>query len=197
MLTTTADGRRATSTSPRSSWSGTTNEPPPSRATRGAVGGAGVQVEPDQPGDVLGGGAPGDLGRRALLHDPAVLEHEQPVGEHERLERVVGDEQARPGEVGEVPLELGLHVEAGARVEGRERLVEQQQRRVARQRPGQRDPLRLPPGQVGGPAARQIGQPEPGQPVGGDGRAAGARPSPRARGENATLSSTLRCGKSR
>ena len=106
-----------------------------------AVGGAGIQVEADQPGDVLGGGAPGDLGRRALLHHAPVLEHEQPVGQHERLEGVVGDEQARPGEVGEVALELGLHVEAGAGVEGRERLVEQQQRRVAGERPGERDPL--------------------------------------------------------
>ena len=114
-----------------------------------AIGGAGIQVEADQPGDVVRGGAPRDLGRRALLHHEPVLEHQQPVGEHECLERVVRDEQARPGEVGEVALELGLHVEAGARVEGRERLVEQQQRRVAGERPGERDPLRLPAGQVG------------------------------------------------
>ena len=98
-----------------------------------------------------------------------MLEHEQPVGQDERLERVVGHQQARSGEVGEVPLELGLHLEAGARVEGRERLVEQQQGRIARQRPPERHPLGLPPGQVGGPAVREIGQPQPGQPVGGDG----------------------------
>ena len=36
---------------------------------------------------------------RALLDDPAALEHQQPVGEHHRLERVVGDQQRRPAEV--------------------------------------------------------------------------------------------------
>ena len=106
---------------------------------------------------------------RALLHDPAVLEHEQPVGEHERLERVVRDEQARPGEVGEVPLELGLHVEPGAGVERGQRLVEQQQRRVAGQGTAERHPLRLPAGQVAGPTSRQVGEPEPLQPLDGDG----------------------------
>ena len=64
-----------------------------------AVRGAGIQVQPDELGDVLGGRSTGDLGGGAFLHDPAVLEHQQPVGQHERLQRVVGDEQARPGEV--------------------------------------------------------------------------------------------------
>ena len=44
----------------------------------------------------------------------------------ERFDRVVGNQQARAGEVGQVPLELGLHVQAGAGIEGRKRLVQEQ-----------------------------------------------------------------------
>ncbi len=96
---------------------------------RGAVGPACVQVQADQLGHVVGAGLAGDQRRGALLHDAAAFEDDDLVGQHERLYRVVGDQQARAGEVGQVPLELGLDVEAGAGVEGRKRFVQQQQGR--------------------------------------------------------------------
>ena len=101
---------------------------------------------------------------RAVLDDLAAFQDQQPVGEHERFERVVGDQQARPGEVGQMPPEFGLHVQPGLGVEGGQRLVEQQQRRLSGQRPGQRHPLGLAPGQLGGLTARQVVQAEPAEP---------------------------------
>ena len=57
-----------------------------------AVGVSAVQVEPDEPGDVVGAGPGGDGRGVAFLHDPAVLDDDEPVGEDERVERVVGDQ---------------------------------------------------------------------------------------------------------
>ena len=95
-----------------------TKVPPPVSATCGAVGAAGVQVQADQLGDVSVAGWRATVRGCAFLDDAAVFEDDEPVGQHERFERVMGDQQARPGEVGQVPLELGLHVKAGAGVQG-------------------------------------------------------------------------------
>ncbi len=84
----------------------------------GALGAAGVQVQADEFGDVLGSGLTGDLRWGAFLHDAATFEDERAAGQHERFERIVRDQQARTGEVGQVALEFGLHVEAGTGVEG-------------------------------------------------------------------------------
>ncbi len=48
------------------------------------------------------GAGAGDLGQRPLLHDPAGLDHHQPVGDHRRVERIVGDQDARAGELAQV-----------------------------------------------------------------------------------------------
>ena len=146
-------GRTATSTSAPTAGSGAPGaavQRAAGREPHGAVRGAraAVEVEADQPGDVLGRGPAGDLRRRAVLDDAAALDDEQPVGQHHRLERVVGDEQDRPGEVGEVPAQLGADLEPGAGVERGQRLVEQQQPGVGGERAGERDPLRLPAGQL-------------------------------------------------
>ncbi len=69
------------------------------------------------------------------------------VGERDRLVDIVGDQQHRrpvPGD--QLPDEL-VHLDPGQCVEGGERLVEQQQFRLADQRPGEGDPLRLPTGE--------------------------------------------------
>ena len=65
--------------------------------------------------------------------------------------------------------EFGLDVEAGAGVQRGQRLVQEQQGGLPGQGAGQGDPLGLPAGQLGGFAAGQVGQPEPGQPDGGGG----------------------------
>ena len=137
---------------------------------------AGVQVEAHQPGHVLGGRAAGDLGGRPLLDDPAVLQHQDPVGEHQRLQRVVGDERHGPAKSAQVPAQLAADLQPGARVEGGQRLVEQQQPRVGGQRPGQRDPLGLPAGELRrGWRPARLGQADPVEPV----AAASPRASPR------------------
>ena len=132
-----------------------------------AVGLARVQVQADELGDVVGGRLAGDLRRGSLLDDAAAFEDQEPVGQHQRFQRVVGDQQARPGEVRQVALELGLHIEAGPGVQGRQGLVQQQQFRLTGQRAPQRHPLRLPAGQLVRLAASEAGQPEPVEPVAG------------------------------
>ena len=51
------------------------------------------QVEPDQPRNVRRGRPAGHLLGCPVLHDPAVLDDHQPVGEHHRLERSTELEQ--------------------------------------------------------------------------------------------------------
>ena len=110
----------------------------------------------------------------------------------------MGDQHDRPGEVGEVRAQEGAHVDPGAGVERGHRLVEQQHLGLGGERPGQRHPLRLAAGELGGPAAGEVGR----------GRAARATPAACARdaarpaaartaAAKATLSRTSRCGKSR
>ena len=92
------------------------------------------------------GSAP-DVVDRALLHDPAVPHHRDPVGDRERLLVVVGDHQGGgPGRAKD-PAQLGRQPLAQAGVEGGQRLVQQQQPGLHGQRPGQRDPLPLAAGQ--------------------------------------------------
>jgi hypothetical protein len=76
----------------------------------------------------------------------------------------VGDQQADAAEVGEVPGKLQPERHRHPHVERGERLVEQQQVRPAGQRPGDRDPLRLPAGELTRPATGQVLDTEPRQP---------------------------------
>ena len=141
---------------------------------RAAVAGAGEQVHADQVGDVAGPRAGGDLGERAVLHDPARLEDHDPVGQGVGVDRVVGDEQADAVEGGQVAAQVAADLAAGAGVEGGQRLVEQQQAGLGGQRPGQRDPLGLAARQGPGPVAGVVGEADPLQPRRGRGR--GPRP---------------------
>src|SRR3954447_10460464 len=61
---------------------------------------------------------------RQVEADAAVLDHEDAVGERHRLRDVVGDEHGREPLQQPNALQEGLHVDAGQRVEGAERLVE-------------------------------------------------------------------------
>ena len=77
---------------------------------------------------------------RALLDDPAVLEHDDQVGAADGREPVRDDERGAAGEQArERLLDHGL---AGD-VDARGRLVEDQQARVGEQRAGERDQLAL------------------------------------------------------
>ena len=87
------------------------------------------------------------------------VEHEDPVGEHDRLVDVVGDEQDRRAVARAQVAQQGVHPDAGERVERAERLVEQQQLGVADQRPGQRDALLLAAGQLARPGRSRPARP--------------------------------------
>src|SRR6266567_503941 len=141
----------------------------------GAVGLPRVQIQAHEPGHVAGGRLAGDQGRGALLHDAAAFQDDELVGQHERFERVMGNQQAWPGEVSQVPPELGLDVKAGSRVQGRQRFVQEQQRWLASQRPRQGYLLRLAARQLAGLALGEVSQPEPVEPVAGS-RPGGALP---------------------
>ena len=99
-----------------------------------------------------------ELVRAAGLHHAARLEDHQLVAEGHRLDGVVRDHQAGAGEGGEVPREAATQLGAGAGVHGRERLVEQQQARVGRERARERDALRLAARERPGLGRGQVGQ---------------------------------------
>ena len=91
--------------------------------------------------------------------------HQHPVGHRHRLVDAVRDEHGRAR-----PLGLGrrhrpemeqlvAHLLAGDLVQRRERLVHQQQRRIERQRAGNRDPLLHPARQRVGPKMAKLAEP--------------------------------------
>jgi len=100
-------------------------------------------VEPHQSRDVMGQRPGGDLARRADLHQLAGLEDPDDVGQRERVDGVVGDQQRDPVVRREVAGELDPEPGGDADVESREGLVEQQNPGVVRQRSGDGDALRL------------------------------------------------------
>ena len=115
-------------------------------------------------GDVLVGRGADDLVGRADLDHLAVAQDHDPVAELERLGEVVGDEHHRLADLVVQPDDLVLHVAADQRVEGRERLVEEQHRRVAGERAGQADALLHAAGELVGVAALEAGRARRGRP---------------------------------
>ena len=100
--------------------------------------------------------------RRAALDDQAAVHEDDLVGDLSREAHLVGDDDHRhavPGEllhrVQDLADELG--------VQRRGRLVEQHQLRVHRQRPGDRDALLLPTGELRGVGVELVRQPHPGE----------------------------------
>ena len=99
---------------------------------------------------------------RVVAYDAAV-EHDDAVGQHDRLVHVVGHEQ----HCGLVHLaevaQQRVHADPGERVEGAERLVGQQQLRVADQRAGQGGALLLTAGQLVRPRPLASGEADLGE----------------------------------
>jgi hypothetical protein len=97
----------------------------------------------DEPRDLAVDRPRVEHGRLVALHDRAALQDRDTVGDRERLVLVVGDEDRRdPGPAEDVD-HLATHARAQLDVEGRERLVEQDERRVGGERPGEGNPLPL------------------------------------------------------
>ena len=90
--------------------------------------------------------------------------HQHPVGHRHRLVHAVRDEhgRARPLGLGRRDRpemeQLVAHLLAGDLVQRRERLVHQQQRRIERQRAGNRDPLLHAAGQRVGPKMAELAE---------------------------------------
>ena len=119
------------------------------------------QVSAGEPGNEGVGGRCDELVRSAQLEDVALGENADPVGERSGILEVMGDEDRRQAELAQQLLELGAHTRARVRVERGHRLVEQQHRGIACERPGQRDPLALAARELLGPRPRQVRDPEP------------------------------------
>jgi len=92
-------------------------------------------------------GALVNLARRTDLHQPALGQDADAVGHGHRLLLVVGDEDTRDPHTPDQADELELGLLADALVERGERLVEQQQARLARQAARQRHALLLSAGE--------------------------------------------------
>jgi len=135
--------------------------------------GSGQQGEPDEARHVVGAGPAVHLSRGAGLDDRAVLDDHDPVGECHGVDRIMGHQDGAPAELGQVPAQLGADGQPGPRVQRRQRLVEQEERRFADERTGQGGPLRL--------AARQFRRPPVAQPIEAHPGQPGSRRRPRRR----------------
>ena len=89
-----------------------------------------------------------ELVGRADLLDPAVVDHHDLVGDLEGLLLVVGDEDGGHVHLVVQPAQPVAQLLADLGVERAERLVEQQHRRLDRERAGQRHPLPLAAGEL-------------------------------------------------
>ena len=130
------------------------------------------------------------------LHQPALVEHGDRVGEAEGLVDVVRHEDHRLGEARLQVAELVLQAGADERIERAEGLVHQQDRRIGGQGAGEADALALAAAQLRGIASGEL---------------SGSRPSsanssrtrwrrrgagqPSRRGTTSALSAAVRCGK--
>ena len=125
-----------------------------------------------------------ELARRRQLHDPPEVHHGDPVADVADHRQVVGDEQV--GEI-EPVLELLEQVDdlrLDRDVEGRDRLVGDDQVGLQRERPGDADPLALPAGELVRIAVRVV-RVEPDGRDAAPGPARDGRPSRRPRGSRA------------
>ena len=108
-----------------------------------------------------------DLLRRGELLDHAAVHHRDLVGHRHRLELVVGDVDGGRLDAVVQLAQLAHHQVAELGVERAERLVHQERLRPAHDGAAERDALAVAAGEAARPAGR------------GDGRCAGAAPSPR------------------
>ena len=91
-----------------------------------------------------------DLRRRADLLDDTVVHHHDPVGHGERLFLIVCHHDRRYAKPLLQRLDLVAQMHAHLGIKRRQGLIKQQQSRRCRQRTGERNPLLLATGQLGG-----------------------------------------------
>ena len=117
----------------------------------------GGRPEPDA---VARAGAADQLGRRAVGHQPAVVDDDDAVGEPLGLVEVVGGEQHGDAVVAQLGDDLADDLAPG-RVDARGRLVEERHLGPADEREREGQALLLAAGQLPPGAALEPGQPEP------------------------------------
>ena len=105
-------------------------------------------------------GSRDEVRRGAGLPQRAVDQHADAPRESSRVLEVVRHEQRRDLELGQELLQLGPHLDLRVRVECRERLVEQQDLGIPRERAGERDPLPFTAGEAAGTSVLQMPDPK-------------------------------------
>ena len=99
-----------------------------------------------------------EIVRRPVLLQLPAIHHRDAIGHPHRLDLVVGDVDHGLADLVLDALELGAHVRTERRVEVRERLVEQEDRRLHDHRAPERDLLEVVHGQAGGRAIERGGE---------------------------------------
>ncbi len=84
-----------------------------------------------------------DLLRRIHLLDRSLVHHRDEVAHEERFVLIVSDEDGGRAGAGQDLAHFGTYLRSQCRVEIRERLVQQQEVRLGRERSGERDALLL------------------------------------------------------
>ncbi len=114
----------------------------------------------DEAGDLAVDRPRVDHGGLVALHDRAVLEHCDPVCDRQRLVLVVRDEDRRRSRLAEHLDDLAAHARTELDVERRERLVEQDERRLPGERTRKGYPLALAARELVRQAAAESREPD-------------------------------------
>ena len=110
----------------------------------------------EEAGDEAGGRALEQVERRALLLDPAVAQQHDAVGQRHRLDLVMGDVDHGLAQLLVQALDLAAHLVAQLGIEVGQRLVEQEQPRVAHDGAADGHALPLAAGQLARIALEQV-----------------------------------------
>src|SRR5581483_6200274 len=124
-----------------------------------------------------------DVGRGPGVRDAAALEDDEPVRERDRLDRIVRHEEPHARLPRQVRAEIAAQAPARLRVQGRERLVEEEERRPERERAGERHALRLAARQLARLPLGERGDPEALEPLARGAIGRGPRDAARAEAE--------------
>ena len=141
-----------------------------------AVAPATQEVDPRQVGDEARARPGGHFGGRPGLDDLAFLEDDEPVGQRDRLQGVVGDKDADTLKSGKLARQLAAHFRADGDVESGQRFVEEEEARLGGQCAQQRDALRLASGQLAGHRLEALAEPCALEPLARDSRGIGSQP---------------------
>ena len=101
-----------------------------------------------------------EIDRRRGLLDPAAVQQHDLVGHRHRLDLIVRDVDHRDAQRALQVADLGAHVLPQLRIEIRQRLVHQADRRLGDDRPAERDALLLAAGELRRLAVEQLREPE-------------------------------------